>query len=110
ILKEEPPDLTDTIRNLPTTLDRVVRRCMEKNRDQRFQSARDLAFNLETLSTLSSHGTLSPSTPIAIPTVPQDQLTTAAMTGAAALAAVRSPQMTQTRTAVRPKTEAMPAP
>ena len=59
ILKEDPPDLTDTLPNLPPALDRMVRRCLEKDRDLRFQSARDLAFNLETLTTLSTPGTLS---------------------------------------------------
>lgn len=59
ILKEDPPDLTDSLPNLPPALDRLVRRCLEKDRDLRFQSARDLAFNLETLTTLSTPGTLS---------------------------------------------------
>jgi len=63
ILKEEPPDLADRLPNIPPAVDRLVRRCLEKERERRFQSARDLAFNLETLSTLSSHGTLSSSVP-----------------------------------------------
>ena len=46
ILKEEPPDLLTTGRNIPTTLDRIVRHCLEKNPEERFQSARDLAFQL----------------------------------------------------------------
>ncbi len=36
-----------------------MRRCLEKDRELRFQTARDLAFNLETLSTMSVPGTLS---------------------------------------------------
>jgi len=44
ILKEDPPPLADP------ALDRVVRRCMEKSPDQRFQSASDLAFAIEALS------------------------------------------------------------
>ena len=59
ILREDPPDLTESLPNLPPPLDRLVRRCLEKDRDLRFQSARDLAFNLETLTTLSTPGTLS---------------------------------------------------
>jgi len=35
-------------------LERIVRRCLEKKPLQRFQSARDLAFNLEGLSGISS--------------------------------------------------------
>jgi len=58
ILKEEPADLTEKIPNVPPALERLVRRCLEKERDLRFQSARDLAFNLEMLSTVSSPGTL----------------------------------------------------
>jgi Tol biopolymer transport system component len=50
ILKEEPPELSSTVRNLPAALGRVVHRCLEKDPAERFQSARDLAFNLELLS------------------------------------------------------------
>jgi serine/threonine protein kinase/Tol biopolymer transport system component len=59
ILREDPPDLADSLPNVPPQLDKLVRRCLEKDREQRFQSARDLAFNLETLSTFSTVGTLS---------------------------------------------------
>jgi eukaryotic-like serine/threonine-protein kinase len=56
ILKEDPPDLSDVLPNIPPALERLVRRCLEKDREVRFQSARDLAFNLETLSTMSQAG------------------------------------------------------
>jgi serine/threonine protein kinase/Tol biopolymer transport system component len=59
ILKEEPPELTEVLPNIPAALDRLVRRCLEKDRELRFQTTRDLAFNLETLSTMSVPGTLS---------------------------------------------------
>jgi len=59
ILKEEPPELLEVNPNIPSALDRLVRRCLEKDRQQRFQSARDLAFNLETMTSFSSHGTMS---------------------------------------------------
>ncbi|HUP49845.1 MAG TPA: serine/threonine-protein kinase [Thermoanaerobaculia bacterium] len=52
ILKDDPPDLTDLVPNLPPAVERLVRRCLEKDQNQRFQSARDLAFNLEVLTTL----------------------------------------------------------
>ena len=48
ILKEEPDELRDTD-VLSAGLHRLVRRCLEKNPMDRFQSARDLAFTLETL-------------------------------------------------------------
>jgi serine/threonine protein kinase len=63
ILKEDPPDLTEKLMNVQPALDRLVRRCLEKERDLRFQSARDLAFNLETLSTVSTPGTLGGTVP-----------------------------------------------
>ena len=53
ILKEEPPDLTLKNPDLPPALERVVRHCLEKHPEDRFQSARDLAFNLDTVSNLS---------------------------------------------------------
>jgi serine/threonine protein kinase len=54
ILKEEPPDLSETNRNVSPALERIVRHCLEKNPAERFQSARDAAFNLEALTDLSS--------------------------------------------------------
>jgi hypothetical protein len=54
ILKEDPPELSFTGKPIPPVLERVIRRCLEKNPLQRFQSARDLAFNLESLSGTSS--------------------------------------------------------
>jgi serine/threonine protein kinase/Tol biopolymer transport system component len=52
ILKDDPPDLTG-IGTTPPALDRLVHHCLEKNPGERFQSARDLAFNLEAISGLS---------------------------------------------------------
>jgi Tol biopolymer transport system component len=54
ILKEDPPELSDTGLNVAPGLDRIIRHCMEKEPALRFQSARDLAFDLESLSSLSS--------------------------------------------------------
>jgi eukaryotic-like serine/threonine-protein kinase len=50
ILKEEPEELSETARNVPLPLERIVRHCLEKNPAQRFQSAGDVAFNLEALA------------------------------------------------------------
>ncbi|HEY3173895.1 MAG TPA: protein kinase [Thermoanaerobaculia bacterium] len=47
ILREEPPEMAATVSGIPSGLERVVRRCLEKSRESRFQSARDLAFALE---------------------------------------------------------------
>ena len=50
ILREEPPDLSVTNQSISPGLERIVRHCIEKNPEQRFHSAHDLAFDLETLS------------------------------------------------------------
>ena len=50
ILREDPPDLSVTNQNISPALERIVRHSLEKNPEQRFQSARDLAFNLEAVS------------------------------------------------------------
>ena len=50
ILKEDPPDLSVTNQNISPGLERIVRHCLEKNPEQRFHSAHDLAFDLAALS------------------------------------------------------------
>src|SRR6201997_5195407 len=54
ILREDPPDLSVTNQNVSPGLDRIVRHCLEKNPEQRFHSAHDVAFALETLSSVSA--------------------------------------------------------
>jgi Tol biopolymer transport system component len=56
ILKEDPPDISVTNQNLPAGLERLVSHCLEKNPEQRFHSAHDLAFDLEALSGVSASG------------------------------------------------------
>ena len=48
ILKDDPA--ASLPRDLPPALERILGRCLEKTRDSRFQSARDLAFGLDVLS------------------------------------------------------------
>ena len=50
ILNEEPAPIVVPGREVPSSLRAVVERCLEKSPEERFQSARDLAFDLETLS------------------------------------------------------------
>src|SRR6266849_1348312 len=57
ILKQDPPELTETARLVPPALERTVRHCLGKNPEERFQSARDVAFNLANLSELSGSST-----------------------------------------------------
>ncbi len=54
ILKEDPPEIATLGREVPPALDRILRRCLEKNPQERFQSARDLAFALEAISAPSA--------------------------------------------------------
>jgi Tol biopolymer transport system component len=53
ILNAEPPELTETNRTIPAGLERFVRHCLEKSPTDRFQSVRDMAFDLDALSGLS---------------------------------------------------------
>ena len=50
VLKEDPPELNDAGYPISPALDRIVRRCLEKTPDQRFQSSKDLSFALGALS------------------------------------------------------------
>ncbi len=50
ILREDPPDLSLGDWGISPAVDRIIRRCLEKNPEARFHSAHDLAFALETMS------------------------------------------------------------
>ncbi|HEY2471127.1 MAG TPA: protein kinase [Terracidiphilus sp.] len=50
ILNDEPPALSQSAQNIPPGLQRVIHRCLEKSPEQRFQSAADLAFAIESLT------------------------------------------------------------
>ncbi|MCU1350448.1 MAG: hypothetical protein JWO56_3478, partial [Acidobacteria bacterium] len=64
ILKDDAPDFYDLGIRVPSMLERTVRHCMEKNPDERFQSARDLAFDLGAMS-----GLTSPAMPLMLPRI-----------------------------------------
>ncbi|WP_433975476.1 LpqB family beta-propeller domain-containing protein [Tunturiibacter lichenicola] len=53
ILNEDPPPISQIVQSIPPGLQRVVHRCLEKNPEERFQSASDLGFALEALSGIS---------------------------------------------------------
>jgi len=104
ILKEDPPEIADLSPNVPPAVERLVRRCLEKDREQRFQSARDLGFNLETLASMSGTATIPRAA------------STAASSAIAPTAAMRTPspasapatQRTQARPAMKPKRRVSP--
>ena len=50
IVREDPPELGSLSTNVPESLERIVRRCLEKKPEHRFQSASDLSFALAALS------------------------------------------------------------
>jgi serine/threonine protein kinase/Tol biopolymer transport system component len=50
ILKEDPPDLSESNRTISPALERLMLHCLEKDPAARFHSASDLAFALEALS------------------------------------------------------------
>ena len=54
ILREEPPEIELHEGGVPQSLRDIIRHCLEKEPENRFQSARDLAFALETLSGAST--------------------------------------------------------
>ncbi len=50
IVKEEPPDLATLNPPIPSALQRIIRHCLEKSPQERYQSASDIAFDLEMLA------------------------------------------------------------
>ena len=50
IMRDEPPELSESGRSVPIALDHIVKHCLEKDRDSRFQSARDITFALSEAS------------------------------------------------------------
>ena len=60
ILNEEPAELASASQPPPPALQHIVHRCLEKDPNQRFQSAKDLSFALESIAA----GSPSQATPI----------------------------------------------
>src|SRR5262249_7602782 len=80
ILKEDPPELSATNQSISPGLERIVRHCIEKNPERRVHSAHDLAFELETIPSLSGPGLAS-----ATPTISARHLRLPLVAGIAAL-------------------------
>jgi hypothetical protein len=58
VLHHDPSDLASAAHEpVPTGLERIVRRCLEKDPEDRFQTARDVAFALDALSGSSARET-----------------------------------------------------
>ena len=54
ILKEDPPEIVASGSTASPAISRIVQHCLEKKPGERFQSARDIAFALESASTPST--------------------------------------------------------
>ena len=55
VLRDQPKPLSEVTKNLPAGADRIIQRCLQKNRDRRFQSWADLRVLLEELKEESEH-------------------------------------------------------
>src|SRR5918998_1107942 len=90
ILKEDPPDLSESNSAVSPALERLVLRCLEKNSAARFHSASDLAFALEALSgaTAVSGGQATATRSLAGRGVRRRELIAWGVAGAALLAAL----------------------
>jgi serine/threonine protein kinase/Tol biopolymer transport system component len=60
VLKDDPPEMIREGQDIPEACEQVVRHCLEKEPENRFQSARDLAFALSTLSNVTTTRQISP--------------------------------------------------
>lgn len=101
ILNDDPPEFSRQSGPVAPALERIVRHCMEKQPGQRFQSAHDIAFDLETLSGIAS----TPATAASV-TERKLRLGPAAVAAFAVLALVVglvAVWLRQTPTAIHPK-------
>jgi Tol biopolymer transport system component len=83
ILKDTPSPITDSNPELPADLARIVRRCLAKDPDRRYQTAADLRNELEELKQDTASGTATMARPAPRRTIPR----AAMIGGIAALAA-----------------------
>ena len=60
ILKEDPPEMIREGQDIPAAFEQVVRHGLEKDPENRFQSARDLAFALSTLADVTTSRQILP--------------------------------------------------
>jgi hypothetical protein len=102
ILREDPPDLSATNRSVQPGLERIVRHCLEKTPEERFYSARDIAFDLEALSSPSGAALVSDAARADAPSVHSSRRFVAAAVVAAALAGAALTWVTMRRTGPAP--------
>ena len=64
IIHHQPTAVSQYISDVPESLDRIVIKCLEKNRELRYQSARELAGDLREFKRASDSGSVSYSTAV----------------------------------------------
>ena len=67
IVHDDPAPLTQSSKSLPPDLERVIWHCLEKSPEERFQSARDLAFDLRALLSEGQGGVARPESSKGVP-------------------------------------------
>jgi serine/threonine protein kinase len=104
ILKEDPSDLSHLNDNVSPALDRLVSHCLEKNPLERFHSARDLGFALETISGTSGQ-TVTSTAPLRTRSKNRERLIWMLVTAVLLLTTVSAiffPLLRQTQTEAHP--------
>jgi serine/threonine protein kinase/Tol biopolymer transport system component len=87
ILKEEPEELSETTTKFDPVVERIVRRCLEKSPEHRFQSTRDLSFALKSLSATSFSSSSQENQPNVVPPFPRSLKSKHLLWGVVAMAA-----------------------
>jgi Tol biopolymer transport system component len=67
ILKDNPPSVTDLKHELPRDLGRIVKRCLAKDPEDRYQTAKDLRNDLRTLKADLDSGAVQPVSGVTTP-------------------------------------------
>ncbi len=88
ILKDDPPELSESNAKISPQLEKIVQRCLEKKPELRFQSASDLGFALTSVSVLSSSGASRPQATATLPTADTARRSGWLVAGALALLAL----------------------
>ena len=103
ILKDQPASVTELNRSLPRHLGRIIRRCLAKDPDRRYQTALDLRLELEELKAEIDSGELAAGPGLAAAR-PRRSLRTLGILGAvAALAVVAIVMITSRKDAESPR-------
>ena len=88
ILTDDPPDIGTLVPSIPDAVESLVRRCLEKDPAQRFASAGDLAFALESAAKSVTSSTPSPAKRRTTAGIPRPTRTRALALGAILLAVI----------------------